>query len=361
VIKTDPILQYCGVSKRRGSMSTESEPVTKRAKMQHSPCRSYLSQNAVIPTKAVINNGPNMSGTFALRRKAAKRTETWSFAETLKVSLSLSPQGEDRPYREEPLPTTTDEAARKAATPQFAVAVPIPAADNDGANTDPVTDTRPNATAAERLTGRYRWEPEEDAKLTKAVQELGYNWVSVARMVPERTEKECCSRWIQTLRPTNGVRGKVTPTEASTRSTQDQGIMQLSESAMTIRGLLVMLAKEKNIAHGMAESIVQRIEAGVERRSVLKVNAASETVALKRQFDKLSREELLAVLRHLNVGKFEEAWKDKFGKYRLDGEPRLKTGNNAPKCEVTELLVAYLNLDSETQTLGPTTDGMKDK
>jgi hypothetical protein len=211
------------------------------------------------------------------------------------------------------------------------------------------------------MFSRYKWEPEEDIRLTVAVQELGYNWVSVAMMVPDRTEKECCSRWIQKLRPTHEVKGEGPPTEASASSTEDQGIFHLSESIITIRGLLVALAKEKDVANGMAESVVQRIEAGVERHSVLKVNTESETVALKRQFDKVSREELLALLRHLNVGKFEEAWKDKLGKYRLGGEPLLKTGNNAPKCEVKELLLAYLDLDSETQTVGPPTDGIKDK
>jgi hypothetical protein len=90
-IKTDLTLQYCGVSKRHASMHTEREPVLKRAKMQHSPCRSRLSQNAVLSTKTAINNGPNMDGTFELHRKAARRAETWYFAGILEVPLSPPP------------------------------------------------------------------------------------------------------------------------------------------------------------------------------------------------------------------------------------------------------------------------------
>jgi hypothetical protein len=142
VIKTDLTLQYCGVSKRRASMHTEREPVLKRAKMQQSPCRSCSSQNAVLPTKAAINNGPNMDGTFELQRKAARRAETWYFAETLEVPLSPPLRGEDRPHYEKPISMTKDESTKKTHSPQFAVAIPPPAAHNDGANTDPVMDTR---------------------------------------------------------------------------------------------------------------------------------------------------------------------------------------------------------------------------
>jgi hypothetical protein len=179
---------------------------------------------------------------------------------------------------------------------------------------------------------------------------------------------------------TDGTKDKWTPTEASTSRTQedkeggqglldlDEEIMHLSECVMTIRGLLVTLEKEKDAAHVLLKNIDQRIEAGVERRSVLKVNAES-AVALKRQFDNLTREQLLAALRHLNVGKFdsnvdwgeqEEAWKDKLGRNRSGGELRLKAGY-APKRELTERLVAYFNLDSEVQTVGTAIDGMKDK
>jgi hypothetical protein len=55
-------------------------------------------------------------------------------------------QDDDNPARkkprlEEPLPTTTDQAARKTASPDAAVGLP-PTADNDDAHADPVTDTQ---------------------------------------------------------------------------------------------------------------------------------------------------------------------------------------------------------------------------
>jgi hypothetical protein len=46
-----------------------------------------------------------------------------------------------------------------------------------------------------------------------------------------------------------------------------------AESVMTIRGLLVTLDKEKDVAHVQLENIDQRVVAGVERLSILNVNA----------------------------------------------------------------------------------------
>jgi hypothetical protein len=56
----------------------------------------------------------------------------------------------------------------------------------------------------DRATARAKakWTPEEDAKLTDAVKELGKDWVQVAAMVPGRTNVLCCQRWLITLEPT---------------------------------------------------------------------------------------------------------------------------------------------------------------
>jgi hypothetical protein len=46
------------------------------------------------------------------------------------------------------------------------------------------------------------WSPEEDAKLTEAVTELGCkSWVRVAALVPRRTNKQCSQRWVESLDP----------------------------------------------------------------------------------------------------------------------------------------------------------------
>jgi hypothetical protein len=47
-----------------------------------------------------------------------------------------------------------------------------------------------------------KWTPEEDAKLTEAVRELGNDWVQVAAMVPDRTNIQCRYRWDTYLDPT---------------------------------------------------------------------------------------------------------------------------------------------------------------
>ena len=58
--------------------------------------------------------------------------------------------------------------------------------------------------------------------------------------------------------------------------------LHLCFSVMTIRGLLVTLDKEKDVVHELLENIDQRAVAGVERLSILNVNAESETVGLMR-------------------------------------------------------------------------------
>ena len=76
---------------------------------------------------------------------------------------SLSPQVEDipaarkKPSLREPLTTTTDEAAKKTASPDVSVGLPPPVADSDdaNANADPVTATQSNAGAT--LVTCRRW------------------------------------------------------------------------------------------------------------------------------------------------------------------------------------------------------------
>jgi hypothetical protein len=53
------------------------------------------------------------------------------------------------------------------------------------------------------------WTPEEDAKLTEAVQKLGIHWVPVAAQVCTRTNTQCRQRWLDNLDP-----DRVTPTRS---------------------------------------------------------------------------------------------------------------------------------------------------
>jgi myb proto-oncogene protein len=59
------------------------------------------------------------------------------------------------------------------------------------------------------------WIPEEDAKLTEAVAELGHkSWPAVAALVPGRTTRQCRERWATCLDPTvEHMMGKMTPEE----------------------------------------------------------------------------------------------------------------------------------------------------
>jgi hypothetical protein len=97
-----------------------------------------------------VIRGPNLNRTFTLRRKAAKRTDLEPPSQSIAVSLSLSlsPQAEEisarkLPRVEEPLPTTTDEAARKTTSPDISEGLPSP-------------DTPPPITATVNVSTRCR-------------------------------------------------------------------------------------------------------------------------------------------------------------------------------------------------------------
>jgi hypothetical protein len=60
-----------------------------------------------------------------------------------------------------------------------------------------------------------KWKPEEDTKLAEAVTTLGKNWIAVAALVPNRTNRQCRTRWVGTVDPANGQRGKLKPEEDS--------------------------------------------------------------------------------------------------------------------------------------------------
>jgi hypothetical protein len=192
---------------------------------------------ASIPEET-LSNGPNLNPntyrTVTVHRKAAKRILPWDLPTDEIQPVLPRPQDEDIPARkkqrlDESLHTTTDEAARKTASPDVRVGFPSPAADHDDANAstlcrssrqkiqlppigpkeeqldddddanaDPVTDTQPSAAASR--TPRRLWKEEEDAKLKEAVKKHGKDcWAVVAVLVPGRTSDQCRQRWVDVL------------------------------------------------------------------------------------------------------------------------------------------------------------------
>jgi hypothetical protein len=155
---------------------------------------------ASISTENVVRESPttnlNTSGTFAVRRTAAKRTLPWDLAagELILASPPLSPQAEDipstkKPRLEEPLSASADEAASKISSNATAA--------DDG---DPVKG----------FPTKGHWKSGEDAKLITTVmnsskkrwgQEYIIDWGAIAALVPGRGAGQCQHRWRHGLDP----------------------------------------------------------------------------------------------------------------------------------------------------------------
>jgi hypothetical protein len=243
------------------------------------PTEEAEEVEAPIPTE-IVSSGPdeNLNQTVKVCRKAAKRTLPWDLAtgeldlvpspsqaedilagikqeplptttdeaatETASPDLSVGlrppaahlvspplPQAEDILVRkkrrfEEPLPTTTYEATRKTSSPDVSVGLPPYAADNDDVNVDPMMDTQPNFGDCVRVN--RRWTANEDAKLASAVantlkkkcgKKYTTDWDAVAVLVPDRTRNQCSDRWKYILDcgidRANGRKGKWTAVEDS--------------------------------------------------------------------------------------------------------------------------------------------------
>jgi hypothetical protein len=153
-----------------------------------------------IPT-VTVREGPHLNpmGTFTVRRKAAKRSESWY----QKVAAPLTIPARKKQRREEPLPTTTTDEATTVAHP------PTDAA-TDHADSDPVLDMHPIARTTAAPRRARLWTPEEDVTLISAVtntrkkkrgKEYKTDWVAIARLVPGRTNMQCYKRWNNKLDP----------------------------------------------------------------------------------------------------------------------------------------------------------------
>jgi hypothetical protein len=147
-----------------------------------------------------------------MRRKVGIRTYPWPAAEEDNPALPPPPP----PPLPVPVPVPLEDEGIPAAkrprlqTPtSFATAL-------DGVTTDPPDDTfiypvtpaAPLPSAATSREPRRNWTGEEDAKLTEAVKKHGKIWVAVAAMVPDRTNDQCRERWVHTVDPVNGNKGK---------------------------------------------------------------------------------------------------------------------------------------------------------
>jgi hypothetical protein len=165
-----------------------------------------------------VREGPRLNpmGTFTLRLKAARRSESWY----QKVAAPLSIPARKKQRREEPNPTTTtDEATTKNRSHAATVAHPPTDAATDHAATDAATDHADSypvmdmhsiarTTAAPRRA--RHWTPEEDAKLTSVItntpkkkrgKEYKTDWVAIALLNPGRTRNQCQKRWNDVLDP----------------------------------------------------------------------------------------------------------------------------------------------------------------
>jgi hypothetical protein len=197
--------------KDEAPIPTEPVSMSNGPNIMQGPPTPTGQDEASIPSETVSNDS-DMNRTVTNSRKAAKRSLPWD----LKAGELLVSQDEDnlarkKPRLEEPLPTT-DEAARKTASPDISVGLPPPAVDNDDvdAKADPVTDAQPSAGASTRSTGS--WTQEEDAKLTRALantykkrwgKKYVTDWVAVSALVLGRTKMQCLYRWKDALGPSN--------------------------------------------------------------------------------------------------------------------------------------------------------------
>jgi hypothetical protein len=159
-----------------------------------------------------------MSGT--MQRKVGKKTYPWSAAvihtsppvfhasppvihTSPPVIHTSPPQDEDIPARKKPRlqassSVVEDEADTLNASPDAIVAVV-----STDAGPDAATAAQPNDGATQAPL--RAWTPEEDTKLTAAVNSAGkkekfserykIDWVAVAALVPGRTRQQCASRW----------------------------------------------------------------------------------------------------------------------------------------------------------------------
>jgi myb proto-oncogene protein len=84
----------------------------------------------------------------------------------------------------------------------------------DDTPTDPASPAALLPIATTSRAPRRPWKPAEDTMLTEAVKKHGNNWVTVAQLVPGRTNEKCRQRWVDTLNISDGKKkGEWSPSE----------------------------------------------------------------------------------------------------------------------------------------------------
>jgi hypothetical protein len=127
-IKLEPVVKTETTSTQE--IKLEPDVKTETAPAPGNPSTDHAE--APLPTEPVIN-GPHLNRTVTVCRKAAKRTDPLFLAPSpQKITVPLPPQAENitvtqEPRVEEPLSTTTDEAASNVAAPDISECSPSPA------------------------------------------------------------------------------------------------------------------------------------------------------------------------------------------------------------------------------------------
>jgi hypothetical protein len=172
------------------------------------------TNEASIPTENVIN-GPNLNHAFTVRRKAAKRSDSWYSSQSIAAPLPRPREDEDLP----PAKRRRLQARTSISTPADGAvhahtAETVTTDSPDDTPTDSVTPAALLPSAAASRAPRRIWTPEEDTKLKDAVEKHGKDWwVAVAMLVPGRTNVQCREHWFQSLDPAKGKKGKWIPEE----------------------------------------------------------------------------------------------------------------------------------------------------
>jgi hypothetical protein len=177
--------------------------------------RGSMDDEPSISTENERNVG-RVSG--AMKRKVAKKTYPWTVAApSLTIPAAKKPRLEASTSISVVSDTDTDtffdanetdtatiaslhDTVAVAPTDTVTVAVSLPSA---VAPTDTVTAavSLPSAGDLRAIAPRRNWKPEEVSMLIEAVQKFGNDWVRVAKLLPDRTNTQCCEKWVKYLGP----------------------------------------------------------------------------------------------------------------------------------------------------------------
>jgi hypothetical protein len=178
--------------------------------------------SALVPAEENERNDQRFTGVFL--RKVATRTFPTMLAAAAAVVANLRTrpppqlQDEDIPAAKRPrlLASISSAEAADDAVAAHTSGTVISASPDDVvavAPRDKVVVPAPHARASGRAP-RRNWKPDEDTKLIDAVVKCGQNWVAVAALIPGRTNLQCNHRWINYVGPsTKGMDGKWTAEE----------------------------------------------------------------------------------------------------------------------------------------------------